>query len=88
MKFINKNEEKQEINKGDLVSFKGEICLVVFNYETFVAGVLGSRIVEFPYELVSLNSGDVVNSFKGLEGMKNDPNVRFLSANEDIELHY
>lgn len=88
MKFINKREEEHRIHKGDLVFFRGKVCLAIYRPETFVAGALEQRQVAFPYELVDLDSGNFLIGYKSLESMSKDPEVRLLAANEDIQLHY
>lgn len=88
MRFVNKNEEEHEIYKGDLVFFRGKVCLVIYRSETFVVGLLEQRQVAFPYELVDLDSGNFLIGYNSLESMSKDPEVRLLAANEDIQLHY
>ena len=88
MKFIKKKTEDYGINVGDLVDYCGKTCLVTYNEKTFIEGCFGQKQVEFPFELVELNSGNFLIGHTSLKNMNKDSEVTLLAKNKDIELHY
>lgn len=86
MKIEHCNQKEKMIEVGDIVSYKGETCIVIFQEETFVEDIEEKIELQFPFGLINLNTGELENAFPYLEGLNNHHDTKLLCKNDKAKL--
>lgn len=71
------------IDAGDIVEHFGETCFVAYVENAYVKSLEADTEyrLEFPYKVISLNTGEKINSFKDRTSLNDDTDIKLLAKN-------